>query len=167
MMMSAFVVSQISKGDWQVSTADGVASSGHRNWALAEEFARTAAIAVGAEVIRLSAKDGRIVSRIRPRAASPVCLRNRTSSAIPSAYVNLAAELAAESGVMLMETTLEDVTSDIAVIDPNDFRGFDVNLNEMSVGDLVTLYNSLGGNIASRYKGGKLALIEKIRARQA
>lgn len=161
--MATFVISQIEKGNWQVQANDGEPTSGFKNWVEAETFARTTAAAVGGQIVRLSAKDRRVVSHLTPRATTPACARRDrpTDAAIVAA-------LAAEAGVTLLDT-VESVTNDIGSHDDetaaeiaSDGSDARQDLEALSTADLVALYNAHGGNIQGKFKGARRTLIEKI-----
>lgn len=163
--MATFVISQIEKSNWQVQSNDGEPTSGFKNWVEAETFARIAAAAVGGQIVRLSAKDGRVVSHLTPRATTPACARRDRPT-----DEQIVADMAAECGVTLNDT-VASVTNDIGSHDDetaveiasasSDARR---DLEALSTADLVVLYNAVGGNIQGKFKGARRTLIEKIAA---
>lgn len=139
-MITAFVVSRIAKGNWDVTDNNGASDDGFRNWVEAVDFARGHAVKDGALIIRLSAKDNSVVEVLKPRAA--VSARTVKAS---------------------IETVAPAPTNVQDVIDQVD--GETVTAEELATlptSTLVALYNDAGGNIKGKFKGARKTLIDRI-----
>lgn len=139
--MNTFIVERNGKGNWNITDGyGGVAVEGtFQNWVFAMDAARPAAIATGGEIIRKSAKDGRVVEHIKPR----------VKHARKSLAVN----------------NVTDVSGDIGTHGDDTYGDDNVTAEELATlptKTLVAFYNDAGGKITGAYKGTRAKLIEKI-----
>ena len=135
--ITTFVVSCATRGNWEVTDNNGAVDGGFRNWVVAVDFARKQAVAEGATIVRLSAKDNRVVEFLSPR--------------VTHARKSLTVDDASPA-----PTNIDDV---IEQVDPS------VTAEELATlptSTLVALYNDAGGNIKGKFKGARKTLIAKI-----
>ena len=142
-MAGTFVVSNEGKGNWTVDDNNGTVRGGcFRNWVKAVDFARSLAVAEGALIVRLSAKDNRVVEMLKPRVA--YARKARTVEIVePTPIVQFVDELVED------ETLTEE------------------SLNALPTPALVAVYNANGGNITGKFKGARKTLVTKILANVA
>lgn len=148
--MKTFIVSRIHRGNWAVTNNDNeTIGAGYLNWTVAEEAARHAALNVGGEVVRLSAKTGKVVSHVVPKVGTPSALKNARNKASQTATPDIVAVPAYDVALDESETPTEE------------------SLNTLPTAALIAAYNAVGGNITGKYKGSRAKLVAKILAANA
>jgi len=148
-MATTYVVAREGKGNWTVEDNNGAVDAGFKNWVEAVEFARKQAVADGATVVRLSAKTGEIVEHLKPRVSGT----SRTKKVVAEEVVE-------------PDSTIEFVDELVAEEESNETLT-EADLLALGTGDLVAIYNNVGGNITGKFKGARKDLVKKILANQA
>ncbi len=139
---STIVVSCVARGNWDVTDNNGTGNDGFKNWTAAEASARETAVALNAIVIRLSAKDKRVVAFIKPRATVPAAMvrANKVEAVVAPTFVDA---------------------------DETEALPTEAELNDLPTAALVAAYNAVGGSITGKFKGARKMLVSKILTAQA
>ena len=143
-MTTTFVVACEAKGNWTVADNNGAVDGPFKNWVKAVDFARSQAVAEGALIVRLSAKDNRVVEMLKPRVAHA-----RKSLSVATEILEPASTVQFVDELVETETLTEE------------------SLNALPTPALVAVYNANGGNITGKFKGARKSLVTKILANVA
>lgn len=135
--VSTLVVSNEGNG-WTITDNNQESVGGvYRNWVLAENEARSRATGEDILVVRLSAKDKRVVQFVKPRVD--------VSARTPGRSLGTLTQIVAPA-----PTNVDDVVAQVET------GGYTENeLRTMPGADLIALYNATTGNTASALKRGR------------